>query len=403
MIALMEAIFIILAFVQSYSQLTFGLHVSRKLNTMLVFRLMHASLTKFFNNNPIGKILNRLSGDLEVVDHVIAGNILTMVNQFSSIVIQVILITKLSSPYIFVFICAYFVILVRLQRTMNTTYYQVIRLAQTSKTPFYSLFADMTYGVIDISLHRRKQHFMKRMSVVVDYHFKAAMCQSAIQHWFKMRCSLLTIMFIAPNLAYMIFFKSNIFENLSIIIFTLLESIDTLIKFLNKLNELTKNLVSFDRCSQYGSVEPEGGLSQFACYQAMIEDGRGLNAVESSEREFLRGSSSQLQDAELVFDNVCAKYNLDGCQVLSDVSLHVNRSEKIGIIGKSGSGKTSLITTLVRFFDAIGGHVYINDKDMYEIDAKLLRNGITYMSQESTFFEGTLKENLDPFGLASDE
>lgn len=94
------------------------------------------------------------------------------------------------------------------------------------------------------------------------------------------------------------------------------------------------------------------------------------------------------------FDHVCLTYSGGGDESLTDISFTVKKGETIGIIGGTGSGKTSVVNLIPRFYDATKGCIRINGRDIKEYDVETLRGQIGIVPQKAVLFKGTIKENL---------
>lgn len=103
-----------------------------------------------------------------------------------------------------------------------------------------------------------------------------------------------------------------------------------------------------------------------------------------------------IKSGKIEFRNVTAKYPMKKDKVLSNLSFTINPGEKIGVVGRTGAGKTSLIKLFWRCLDACEGEILIDSKNIMECDLKQLRSEMDVVSQETSLFEGTLRENLDP-------
>src|SRR5690606_24463864 len=104
-------------------------------------------------------------------------------------------------------------------------------------------------------------------------------------------------------------------------------------------------------------------------------------------------SSTSIQ-GEIEFRNVSFSYNKTGENVLKNISFHVKKGEKIGIIGPIGSGKSTLMKLLVRLYDPDSGKILLDGKELKEYSLKQLREGIAFVPQKATLFSGTIRENL---------
>jgi len=108
-------------------------------------------------------------------------------------------------------------------------------------------------------------------------------------------------------------------------------------------------------------------------------------------------------NGDLTFDRVCLRYFPGGPLVLKNVSFRIRSGEKVGVVGRTGSGKTTLIMALFRMLDLAGGRVVLGGADISRAPLRDLRRRIAIIPQEPVMFKGTVRSNLDPFGLASDQ
>lgn len=130
----------------------------------------------------------------------------------------------------------------------------------------------------------------------------------------------------------------------------------------------------------------------FACAKRV----EAIFAISSSMENETAGANMNLNNdaPAIVFDNVCLTYSGGGEESLTDISFIAEKGETIGIIGGTGSGKTSVINLIPRFYDATKGSVSINGRNVKEYDIEALRSQIGIVPQKSVLFKGTIRENL---------
>jgi ABC-type multidrug transport system fused ATPase/permease subunit len=234
--------------------------------------------------------------------------------------------------------------------------------------------------------------------------------------------------FVIPAFLYMIFAKGYHTKNLGVIINFLLLVIDDISKFMGTLSNIENGFVSFERCQRYLEVQPEDGYKYFKTIEEtilnnnqkilnfdkikekielldqknVIED--GLNQPLLDEKKYY--SITQPKDQfglDISMKNVKVKYSPELPYVLKGISLDIKPGEKIGIIGRTGAGKTSFVNLFIRFFDDYDGSILLNGRELKSIYLESLRSNVTFITQDSYFFEGSLRENLDPKGITTDE
>lgn len=107
-------------------------------------------------------------------------------------------------------------------------------------------------------------------------------------------------------------------------------------------------------------------------------------------------------EGKLKFQQVFLRYAAEDPFVLKNVAFDINSEEKIGIVGRTGAGKTSLIQALYRLSE-ITGNIWIDGVDTHSIPLNILRSNISIIPQEPVLFSGTLRKNLDPFEEYEDQ
>ena len=122
----------------------------------------------------------------------------------------------------------------------------------------------------------------------------------------------------------------------------------------------------------------------------------GYNARVAKNPEWPRGGDMSIRDLKV-------KYRPDLPNVLKGITLHVDHGCKVGIVGRTGAGKTTFISTLYRNFDDYEGDIFFDGRELRTLDLKVLRSNMTIIPQDPYIFQMTLRENLDPLKEKSDE
>ena len=263
----------------------------------------------------------------------------------------------------------------------------------------------------------------------VEKTFSCSLSQRALYFWLAIRLSLYSMLFVVPAFAYMIWRSGYQTTNLGVVINFLLMIIDDIRSFMTTMADMENNFVAFDRCNQYLSIPPEEGYKYFEGVEKFLQNNHSsklvLNKIEKkidqkkaknveiddvleapllerTKYTNIREEPGQ-QGISLSLKGVKVRYMSNLPFVLRGIDLEIEAGEKIGIIGRTGAGKTSFVNLFVHFFDEYKGSIKLNGTELNDIYLESLRNNVTFISQDSYFFEGTLRENLDPKGLKSDE
>ena len=261
----------------------------------------------------------------------------------------------------------------------------------------------------------------------VEKTFACSMGQRALYLWLAIRLSLYSMLFVVPAFAYMIWRSGYTTKNLGVIINFLLMIIDDIRSFMTSMADMENNFVSFDRCNQYLAIPPEEGYKYFDGIERFLLRNHSsklqIRTIESAfESKRPRASSDALDEPllgeqrftsirevpgkrgiGLELEGVRVKYSPELPFVLRGIDLRIEPGEKIGIIGRTGAGKTSFVNLFVKFFDDYEGSIRLNGAELSGIYLESLRENVTFISQDSYFFEGSLRENLDPKQLKSDD
>lgn len=389
----------VLPTLRGYFILLFGVSVSKKLSLLINFRVIHASLLTFFNKNSSGKILNRLGGDIEHVDKSIPVILSQQLNLTFFVLLQFSLMIYYSSIYVSFFIAVYILIVFSLQRRFVETLKQLTKLDTVSKSPFYNLLSDIIYGIVDIRVLKLQKHVRLEMREIIDNHVRCGYTLAAAYKWFRMRVALLSLIFVIPCLLFLLYGGTEAMSTVPIVLVALIQNIEYLIDFINITNETEKSMVIFGRCENYLEIPSELGCCQIASQMDDLRTHQSLIRVQKMEEAIL---NEPFKGYKIEFKDLSASYSKDGPPVLSNLNFSLKKGEKIGVIGRTGAGKSSLTNVLFQFFEILNGQVQIDGRDIYKLNAKFLRSNLTYISQDSYFFEGTIRENIDMFGVVSD-
>ena len=160
-----------------------------------------------------------------------------------------------------------------------------------------------------------------------------------------------------------------------------------LVKLANLIITITKALACANRIQSVFEIESSMTWEQKVC--AAGSEGHGTGEAAGPG-----GRTGQNAEDEVVFDHVCLAYAGAGAESLSGIDFHVKKGQTVGIIGGTGSGKSSLVNMIPRFYDATKGHVRIKGKDVREYGMEELREMIGIVPQKAVLFQGTIRENM---------
>jgi ABC-type multidrug transport system fused ATPase/permease subunit len=146
--------------------------------------------------------------------------------------------------------------------------------------------------------------------------------------------------------------------------------------------DLENNMIGLERCEQILKIEIE-------------KDTHNIIDLKIDKNWPTKG--------EIKFVNYRASYRPNTPEILKNINIKIKAREKVGIVGRTGSGKSSLMNALARIIEPKSGHIFIDDTDIQNISLKTIREKISILPQELFLIESTLRDNIDPLKKHSDE
>lgn len=352
-------------------------------------RLLHQALLhnkmrspqSFFDTTPSGRILNRFSKDIYVIDEVLAPTFLTLLGSFYNSISTLVAIV-VSTPLFAVVILPLAVLYVFVQRFYVATSRQLKRLESVSRSPIYSHFSETVAGCSVIRAYGRSQDFEAINDVKVDANQRSCYPNIASNRWLGIRVEFVGNCVVLFAALFAVIGRSSLSPGMvGLSVSYALQVTFALNWMIRMLSELESNIVAVERVKEYSRTETEAPW-----------------VVEGS-----RPPENWPQKGEVEFRNYSVRYRLGLELVLKDLSLHVRGGEKVGIVGRTGAGKSSMTLSLFRILEAAEGEILIDGLNVADIGLHDLRSRLTIIPQDPILFSGTLRMNLDPFDNYSEE
>ncbi|XP_074870252.1 ATP-binding cassette sub-family C member 3 isoform X2 [Carettochelys insculpta] len=335
----------------------------------------------FFDTTPTGRIINRFSKDIYVIDEVLPPTILMFLGTFFTSASTVIVIIA-STPLFAVVIIPLAVVYFFVQRFYVGTSRQLKRLESISRSPIYSHFSETITGTSVIRAYGRGNSFISVNDSKVDENQKSYYLNIVSNRWLGVRIEFIgnCVVFFAALFA--VLGRNNLNAGLvGLSVSYALQVTMSLNWMVRMTSDLETNIVAVERVKEYSETETEAPW--------IIEDKRPP------------GDWPTQGEVEFVDYSVRYRKGLD--LVLEDLNLRVKGGEKIGIVGRTGAGKSSMTLSLFRILEAANGEIRIDGVRISEIGLHDLRSKITIIPQDPVLFSGTLRINLDPFNKYSED
>ena len=372
--------------VRSYTLLYKMVTASLKLHHGLLEHMMRLPIM-FFDTNPSGRIINRFSRDMEIIDNTLNASIIQLMGCISNVLITVVMVTVAAAasptPYVILAWVPIVALYVLLQRYFVPTTRETQRLESISRSPIYAHFGESVNGVKTIQAFRRQKQFIKISDELMDANAAAFMTKTLTTEWLNMRLDLVGMMI--AGMASFLAASGGVDAVFTGLILTYALEVPKFLKFGTMMaSRVESEFNSVERVLQYMSVDTEA------------DEDTSPDVKKSLPAPF--PSSSTLE-----FRNYSMRYRKELPLVLKNVSFTISEGEKIGIVGRTGSGKSSILVSIFRIVEGAAGSILLDGVDISTLGLKDLRSSMSMIPQDPFLFSGTLRENIDPFNAIKED
>ena len=358
------------------------LNINKSLHNIMLHPLIKAPINLFHDTIPIGQILNRLTHDLEKAKEVIKifGNFLKgTCTLIAAIVVccQYNIYCLFLSPILILLGIGIAYYYVNAGRDLN-------RLNGIARSPILTLYSETITGMNTIKAFNVEKEFSEIFFDKLDDYYTVVNYKLGAEAWFSMYLDLLSEVYVFFILIYAVIFKSSFTAHaIGLLIKYSVSFSEEMCGVIDYIIEIERTLVSIERCDNYSKIIQEKA-------DVIKDQDRGLKKVGWPQR------------GEIIFENVSLRYRPEIDLTLKNISLKIYPNEKVGIVGRTGSGKSTLSLALFRLVEIERGKIIIDDVETNRIGLKCLRSSLTIVPQDPTMFEGNLRFNLDPMNQYKD-
>ncbi|XP_040290615.1 canalicular multispecific organic anion transporter 1-like [Bufo bufo] len=352
---------------------------SRLLHSQILRNILHVPM-QFFDTTPTGRIVNRFAKDIFTVDETIPMSFRSWISCVLG-VIGTLFVISLATPIFAAVIIPLAIVYYFVQRFYVATSRQLRRLDSVTRSPIYSHFGETVSGLSVIRAYGHQQRFIQHNEDNLDINQKSVYSWVVSNRWLAIRLEFvgnLTVFFAA---LFAVLGRGTVDSGtVGLSISAALNITQTLNWLVRMTSELETNIVAVERVDEYVKVENE---AEWTNQKRPPQNWPDRGVVQFVDYE--------------------ARYRSELDLVLHGVSCIVDSMEKVGIVGRTGAGKSSLTNCLFRIIEAAGGKIIIDGLDISTIGLHDLRNKLTIIPQDPVLFSGTLRMNLDPFNQYTDE
>ncbi|KAF8463649.1 putative ABC metal ion transporter [Kalaharituber pfeilii] len=353
-----------------------AIEAARKMHQKMAIAVFRSPM-QFFDTTPAGRILNRFSSDIYRIDEALARTFnMLFVNTARSFATLVII--SVSTPPFIALIIPLTLLYLYIQRYYLRTSRELKRLDSVSRSPIYAHFQESLGGISTIRAYQQTERFQRENESRVDANLRAYFPSINANRWLAIRLEFIGSIIILAAASFgclSVASGSGLSAGwVGLAMAYALQITQSLNWIVRQSVEVETNIVSVERVLEYAALPSE--------------------APEVIPAH--RPSSSWPVNGAVSFHNYSTRYRAGLDLVLRDINLDIKPQEKIGIVGRTGAGKSSLTLSLFRIIEPTEGNISIDDLNTSTIGLQDLRQRLAIIPQDASLFEGTVRDNLDP-------
>ncbi|ELK33293.1 Multidrug resistance-associated protein 1 [Myotis davidii] len=357
-----------------------GIFASRRLHLDLLHNVLWSPMS-FFERTPSGNLVNRFSKEMDTVDSMIPQVIKMFMGSLFN-VIGACIIILLATPIAAVIIPPLGLIYFFVQRFYVASSRQLKRLESVSRSPVYSHFNETLLGVSVIRAFAEQERFISQSDLKVDENQKAYYPSIVANRWLAVRLECVGNCIVLFATLFAVISRNSLSAGLVGLSISYSLQVTTYLNWLVRMSsEMETNIVAVERLKEYSETEKEAPWR--------IQE--------------MTPASTWPQVGRVEFRDYSLRYREDLDLVLKHINITIEGGEKVGIVGRTGAGKSSLTLGLFRIKESSEGEIIIDNVNIAKIGLHDLRFKITIIPQDPILFSGSLRMNLDPFSQYSDE
>uniref|UniRef100_A0A087YGI1 Multidrug resistance-associated protein 1 n=1 Tax=Poecilia formosa TaxID=48698 RepID=A0A087YGI1_POEFO len=357
-----------------------GIMASRYLHQSLLYDVLRSPMS-FFEKTPSGNLVNRFAKEMDTIDSVIPSIIKMFMGSLFNVLGSCVIIL-FATPLVAIIIPFLGLLYFFVQRFYVATSRQLKRLESVSRSPIYTHFNETLLGTSVIRAFGEQERFIHESDQRVDHNQKAYYPSIVANRWLAIRLEFVGNCIVSFAALFAVIARDSLSPGImGLSISYALQLTASLTWLVRMSSDVETNIIAVEKVKEYSSTGKE---AEWQHESPSVPPGWPTQGCID-----IRGFG--------------LRYRHDLDLAIRNITIAINGGEKVGIVGRTGAGKSSLTLGLFRIIEAAEGHIFIDGVDIAKLGLHELRSRITIIPQDPVLFSGSLRMNLDPFDSYSDE
>jgi ABC-type multidrug transport system fused ATPase/permease subunit len=369
-------------FAERVAWLQRGLEGGRVIHAAALSGVLHAPLA-FFDGNPQGRILNRFSRDMDGVDRHLPWAVSNTTRALANVGATLLVVLTLFPVLLFAVVPAA-LLFFHIQATYRASAREIKRMDARARSPVFSLFKETLTGLAEVRAHGKQTLFHHMFTTRLAEAVRVSFNHVSVNRWFAVRIPLVSasVSFGLTLLLAWAAWKGHVGSGLAGLVITYSTALWASLSWgVRSFAEMESRMTGVERLFEYGGLVREHDTTQLPA---------------------LSNETPWPTFGRVTFDAVSARYGENRPLILNNISLDIPGGAKVGFLGRTGAGKSTLFQTLFRFLETAGGEIRVDGVPLASIPLDRLRQALAIIPQDPVLFSGSLRGNLDRFGKHND-
>uniref|UniRef100_A0A6Q2YTH2 Multidrug resistance-associated protein 1 n=1 Tax=Esox lucius TaxID=8010 RepID=A0A6Q2YTH2_ESOLU len=356
-----------------------GILASRYLHQSMLHNVLRAPMS-FFERTPSGNLVNRFAKETDTIDSVIPSIIKMFMGSMFNVVGSCVVIL-IATPLVAIIIPPLGLLYFFVQRFYVSSSRQLKRLESVSRSPVYTHFNETLLGTSVIRAFGEQERFIRESDGRVDHNQKAYYPSIVANRWLAVRLEFVGNCIVMFAALFAVMARESLSPGIMGLSISYALQVTSLTWLVRMSSDLETNIVAVERVKEYDDTEKEA---------------EWRHDPSSLPHGWPTAGNIDIRGFGL-------RYREDQELAIRDITVAIQGGEKVGIVGRTGAGKSSLTLGLFRIIEACEGEIQIDGVNIATLGLHELRSRITIIPQDPVLFSGSLRMNLDPFDGYSDE